>query len=82
MGAEAAGEGLDRALRLKMGMASGSGASTLGCGFTLAGGSGARDSVSLATGLTGPLSVGSGIRATTLTATDPMPPPWMSPQFS
>src|ERR1022692_1619654 len=81
LGAEAAGAGLFRALRLGMGMASRSGALTLACGLALAGGSVALDSVSLATGLTGPLSVGNGIRGTTLTATDPKPPPLISPQF-
>ena len=43
--------------------------------FGWGGGSGTRDCVSLATGFTGPFSVGSGIRCTTVTATDPIPPP-------
>src|ERR1035441_2941843 len=80
LGAEAAAARLFRALRLGMGMASRSSASALARALTLAGGSGALDTVSLATGLTGPLSVGNGIRATTLTATDPKPPPLISPQ--
>ena len=47
---------------------------------SIEGAAGARDSVSLATGFIAPLWVGSGIRATTLTATEPMPPPFTSPK--
>src|ERR1017187_9164311 len=73
LGAEAAGAGLFRALRLGMGMASRSGALTLACGLALAGGSGALVSVSLAPGLPGPLPVGNGIRGTPMTATESGP---------
>ena len=76
---DAASDGRFGALRLLIGIASGSGGFTAGFGLVLGGGVGTLDSVSLASGLTGPLRLGSGICGTTLTATDPARPPLISP---
>src|ERR1035437_4191841 len=78
LGAEAARDAFLLVLVVLMAMAFSSWASPWSRDLVLAGGVGTTDSVSFATGSSGPLRPGLGMRGNPLTATDPILPPLRS----